>query len=256
MQQVHVVIDRPMGSRHPEYPELVYPVNYGFIPGLKAGDGEDQDVYVLGVQEPLQAFDGEIIAIIHRKNDCEDKWVAAPRWTRFTREEIRQATQFAEQYYKSDIELLNEPFAFLPTDDLRTDEIFLRLTKTVQGDPEKDWVPAYHFDICLPDGAKAGVCDLRIGHSRRLYYGGNIGYRVEEPYRSHHYAAKACRLLFRLAGRHGLGYVIITCNPANAASSRTCQLAGCELLETAELPPEHDLYRMGDRQEMIYRAWV
>ena len=49
---VTVVVDRPLGSRHPEHPDLVYPVNYGFIPGILAGDGEEQDAYILGVEQP------------------------------------------------------------------------------------------------------------------------------------------------------------------------------------------------------------
>ena len=253
MRTVRVVIDRPLGSRHPEHPDIVYPVNYGYIPSLPAGDGEDQDVYVLGVQEPLKAFEGEIIAIIRRKDDDEDKWVAAPRWTRFTREEIKKATDFVERYFESSIELLNPPFESLPVNDLKTGEITLRLREIMQGDPEKEWVPGYRFDICLPDGTKAGVCDLRIGHSTRVYYGGNIGYAVDENYRGHHYAAKACRLLLQLARAHDMEYLYITCNPGNRASARTIALAGGQYIETAYLPQEHDLYRRGERQAMIYR---
>lgn len=255
MKDVHVIIDRPLGSRHPGYPDMLYTVNYGYVPGIAAGDGEEQDAYVLGVDEPIDSFDGEVIAVIHRRDDNEDKWVAAPRWTRFTRDEIRRATEFVEQYYDSRIEMLNEPFDFLPEESLRlTDgEICLRLSHTVQGDPEKDWVPTYHFDVCLLNGAKIGVCDLRIGHSRRLYYGGNIGYRIEAPYRGHRYAAKACRLLFELARKHDLGYAIITCDPSNTASSRTCQLAGGRYLQTAALPADNDMYRDGKREVMVYR---
>lgn len=71
-----------------------------------------------------------------------------------------------------------------------------------------------------------GSCDLRIGHNENLYYGGNIGYRVEEAYRGNHYAGKACLLLFELARKHDLQYLIITCNPDNAASRKTCEYAG------------------------------
>ena len=72
---VTVVVDRPLGSRHPEYPELIYPVNYGFIPGFMAPDGEEQDAYILGVDEPLETFTGRLVAVIHRLDDVEDKWV-------------------------------------------------------------------------------------------------------------------------------------------------------------------------------------
>ncbi len=142
---------------------------------------------------------------------------------------------------------------FYPTDDLRDGEILLRLDRTCEAQPEKNWVPAYYFDICLPDGTKAGWCDLRIGHNDRLYIGGNIGYAVDESRRGHHYAAKACKLLFRQAGKHGLDYVIITCDPANRASARTCELAGGRYIETVPVPEDSDMYAKGEREVMIYR---
>ena len=142
---------------------------------------------------------------------------------------------------------------FYDCSDLRDEEIFLRLERTAEAIPEKNWVPAYHFEICLPDGTKIGRCDLRIGHNDKLRIGGNIGYGIDEAYRGHHYAAKACRLLFRQARKHDLGYVIITCAPTNIASSRTCQLAGGRYLETAPIPKDNEMYAEGKREVMIYR---
>ena len=95
------VIDRPMGTAHPRHPDMIYPVNYGYIPGLKAADGDDQDVYVLGVTEPLTAFTGELIAVIRRRNDVEDKWVLAPQGTSMMAEEIMAQVHFQEQYFDS-----------------------------------------------------------------------------------------------------------------------------------------------------------
>ena len=114
---------------------------------------------------------------------------------------------------------------FFNTDDLKTNEMMLRLVRTAEENPERKWVPAYYFAICLPDGTKIGDCDLRIGHNQNLYYGGNIGYAIDAAYRGHHYAGKACRLLFELAKKHELGYVIITCDPDNTASRKTCEYA-------------------------------
>lgn len=144
-------------------------------------------------------------------------------------------------------------FTFLNTDDLRDDEIWLRLREAAPADPVKRYVPAYKFDICLLDGTKVGVCDLRIGHTMGLFFGGNIGYGIEEAHRGHHYAARACRLLFHLAARHAMQYVYITCNPDNPASSRTCQRAGCTLVCTVPLPEDTELYQRGERNVMIYR---
>ena len=142
---------------------------------------------------------------------------------------------------------------FYPTEDLRDGEIMLRLTKTCDAQPEKRWVPAYYFDICLLDGTKIGYCDLRIGHNEKSYIGGNIGYGIDEPWRGHHYAAKACALLFRQARKHGMDYLIITCVPENAASSRTCQLAGGQYIETAAIPEDNEMYDEGKRWVMVYK---
>ena len=142
---------------------------------------------------------------------------------------------------------------FLDTSDLKDGEVYLRLDRTCDAQPEKRWLPAYYFDICLPDGTKIGYCDLRIGHNDKTYIGGNIGYGIDAPYRGHHYAAKACALLFRQARKHRMEYLIITCDPYNAASSRTCELAGGRYIETADIPEDNEMYAEGKRKVMIYR---
>lgn len=142
---------------------------------------------------------------------------------------------------------------FINTDFLKNDEITLILEKTVDGNPEKDWVPAYHFAICNNQGTKLGGCDLRIGHNDKLYYGGNIGYHIDEEYRGHHYAGKACFLLFELARKHNMDYLIITCNPDNYASRKTCEYAGGELLEIVELPEDNDMRNDGEFEKCIFK---
>lgn len=117
--------------------------------------------------------------------------------------------------------------AFLPTEDLYDNEIYLRLDRTAEENKEKGYVPAYYFTICLRDNSQEiGSCDLRIGYNDNTYYGGNIGYRIEESYRGNHYATKACRLLFKLAGEHGMKSLIITCDPQNIASARLVNVQG------------------------------
>ena len=98
-QIVTVIVDRPLGSCHPDYPDLLYPVNYGFIPGILAGDGEEQDAYILGIEEPVARFTGRVIAVIHRMDDVEDKWVVAPVGRSFTKEEIAEAVCFQERFF-------------------------------------------------------------------------------------------------------------------------------------------------------------
>lgn len=142
---------------------------------------------------------------------------------------------------------------FYSTDDLRNDEIFLRLEHTCDAQPEKRWLPAYYFNICLLDGTKVGHCDLRIGHNDKTYIGGNIGYGIDAAYRGHHYATKACELLFRQARKHQMDHIIITCDPANLASARTCELAGGQYLETVPIPEDNEMFAEGKRQVMIWR---
>ena len=100
---VKVTVDRPMGSYHPKHKDMYYPVNYGYIEGIMAPDGEEQDAYILGVNEPVKEFTGKIIAIIHRFDDVEEKWVVVPKDISFTKEEIMEQVKFQEQYFKSEI---------------------------------------------------------------------------------------------------------------------------------------------------------
>ena len=99
---VDVVIDRPIGSKHPKYGDI-YPVNYGHIKGIKAPDGENVDAYVLGTQKPLKKFKGRCIAVIHRIDDDDDKLVVVPEETDMADEEIRKVTDFQEKWFKSEI---------------------------------------------------------------------------------------------------------------------------------------------------------
>lgn len=143
---------------------------------------------------------------------------------------------------------------FLDTSFLVNDEIQLRLKKTTKAKPKKGLVPVYYFLICDKEGNEMGTCDLRIGHNRNLYYGGNIGYRIKEEYRGHHYAGKACLLLFELAKKHDLDYLIITCNPDNYASKKTCEFVGGELIEIVELPEDNDMrLQRGETEKCIYK---
>ena len=100
---VKVIIDRPLGTYHPKHKDLYYPINYGYIEGIIAPDGEEQDAYVLGVDVPVREFTGRIIAIIKRLDDVEEKWVVAPEDMTFTKEEIMKQTRFQEKYFKTEI---------------------------------------------------------------------------------------------------------------------------------------------------------
>ena len=102
---VTVKVDRPMGSYHPEHKDLYYPINYGYIEEIIAPDGEKQDAYLLGLDKPVQEYTGIIIAIIHRYDDVEEKWVVAPKGMMFTKAEIKEKTYFQEQYFESEVRM-------------------------------------------------------------------------------------------------------------------------------------------------------
>lgn len=104
---VTIGIDRPLGYVHKKKNySLTYPINYGYIPGVIGGDGEELDVYLIGVNEPVSEYTAKVIAIAHRNNDVEDKLIAAPENMSFTKEEIERAVHFQEQYYETEIEAL------------------------------------------------------------------------------------------------------------------------------------------------------
>ena len=106
-QTVEIRIDRPIGYVHKkEKYTLVYPLNYGYIPGVYGGDGEELDVYLLGVDEPAEAYTCRIIGAAYRKNDCEDKLIAAPVGKQFTAEEAYARIRFQEQWYDTEVRML------------------------------------------------------------------------------------------------------------------------------------------------------
>ncbi len=101
-QEVLVKIDRPLASKHPKH-GFIYLVNYGYIPNTISGDGEELDVYVLGVFEPVTEFRGKVIAIIHRLNDNDDKLVVVPNSKNYSDDAIRALTEFQERFFESEI---------------------------------------------------------------------------------------------------------------------------------------------------------
>lgn len=103
--KVKVKVDRPMGSCHPKHKDIYYPINYGYIEGVIAPDGEEQDVYLIGIDEQIDEYTGRIIAIVHRNDDVEEKWVVAPENMTFTLEEIKEQIYFQEQYFDSEIRM-------------------------------------------------------------------------------------------------------------------------------------------------------
>ena len=104
---VTVTVDRPYGSFHPLYPDVEYPLNYGYVEDVLSGDGEYQDAYIYGPQEPVDQYTGTVIAIIYRRDDTETKWVVT-RETSWTKEDVIQAVAFQEQYFDTRFVWLND----------------------------------------------------------------------------------------------------------------------------------------------------
>ncbi len=103
---VTVTVDRKLGSTHPEHKEIRYELNYGYVQEIFAADNDWQDAYIYGVDTPVEFFEGEVVAVIRRLNDAEDKWVVAAKGTRLSRDEVRRATYFIERFFETEIECL------------------------------------------------------------------------------------------------------------------------------------------------------
>ena len=125
-------------------------------------------------------------------------------------------------------------------------------------------VAQYHFWMRLrepwwghpasPPIRIVGGIGLRISSKPmiEMYYG-HLGYHVYPAARGRCYAARACRLLFPLARRHGFKSLWITCNPENIASRRTCELLGAKLIEVVPVPVDEMLYARGETHKCRYR---
>jgi inorganic pyrophosphatase len=99
-KDVTIRIDRPVGSRHPQF-GFSYLVNYGSVPGIIGSAGVELDAYLLGVFEPVTSYAGKCIAIIHRVTENDDKLIVVPNGSDFTNDQIRALTEFQERFFRS-----------------------------------------------------------------------------------------------------------------------------------------------------------
>ncbi len=72
-----VTLDRPQGSAHPHYPDIRYPLDYGYAEGTSTNDGDGVDVFV---GSGATGLTGAILTHDRRKGDCEVKllWNCTP----------------------------------------------------------------------------------------------------------------------------------------------------------------------------------
>lgn len=104
---INITFDRPLGSVHPRHADIVYPVNYGFVPGTKAGDGMEIDVYYLSADKPLKEASAICIGYVRRLDDNEDKLIATAGEIP-TIDEVEKQLEFQEKWFKHEIILTTE----------------------------------------------------------------------------------------------------------------------------------------------------
>jgi len=218
--------------------ELFDASGYGKIPGATAAELKD----FIRVSNKW-----------HNDNNTEPSAAFTPEFidgfiTKIADEYIRWKIHQEIAYYNS-LPVVFDDFIDVP--GLTDGEIELCCYRKRPAIPEKKWVPAYDFEI-RRDGGRVGEINLRIGYTDGLYYGGQIGYGVDEQYRGHGYAEKACRLLAPVIRAHGMKKVLITNEHTNIASRRTCEKLGAKFIRKAPLPGWHDLYQAGERFVNIF----
>lgn len=126
---VTVTVNRPSGSKHPKYPDIVYPINYGYVKDIKAKDDEPQKAYVIGTKRPVSKFTGKIIAMIKRETDNEDIWVVAPISKKFYKPQIMEYLNFRDEYSENDFVCLYEKSCGAVVYTLKNNQICYLLIK-------------------------------------------------------------------------------------------------------------------------------
>ena len=133
------------------------------------------------------------------------------------------------------------------------DEIMLMLSAEIVENREIGVTDGFTFHIYeRKPRRKVGYVSLRLGESPQLYYLGHIGYRIEEPYRGHGYAARACQMIIPLMQELQLSSICITANPDNIPSRKTCERIGCELESIVKIPEKYRFVCSGDTDKCRY----
>jgi hypothetical protein len=123
-----------------------------------------------------------------------------------------------------------------PPDTLSFGQVSLRFVRVIPGDPLRDFVPAYHFRIEVADGSDTGHVNFRVGDTEHVRVcAGHIGFEIEERFRGHGYAFKACRAIAPFV-RSIYEAVTITCDPDNLASIRTIERLEAEFMDEVQFP--------------------
>ena len=116
-------------------------------------------------------------------------------------------------------------------------------------------VPTYQYKMIHAETAvELGRINLRIASTPHIeLYAGHVGYGVHEDHRGHHYAARSLRLLMPVALQNSINPLWVTCDPENAASRRTLELAGGCLIEIVDVPRDCIIFRNGHPRKCRYK---
>ena len=132
-------------------------------------------------------------------------------------------------------------------------EMDLVLSNEDVSDWESGILDGYTFNIYQKNTRNyMGYVSLRMGESPALYYLGHIGYRIEEKYRGHGYAARACALILPFIQQLGFHSLVITTNVENIASRKTCEHLSCTLERIAPVPEKYQPICMGAKWKCRY----
>src|SRR5689334_15893513 len=66
-----VVVERARGTPHPRFPEMIYPLDYGYLAGTSSGDGNDLDLWV--GSRAKRDLDAIVCTVDLAKSDAEVK---------------------------------------------------------------------------------------------------------------------------------------------------------------------------------------
>lgn len=140
---------------------------------------------------------------------------------------------------------------FLDMPVLRDGELSIQIRKCVPENPKEQWLPMYIYSIRIDD-APVGEISLRVGYNEQVYFGGNIGFAVDEAYRGNGYAPRACKLIFEVARAHQMPMLAISNEYRNTGSMRVCEKLGMRYMRTVELPEHNDMRTKNHLYENIY----
>ncbi len=144
---------------------------------------------------------------------------------------------------------------FYPSTLYQGPRIFLKEKYHLKSEDTYDKVEVIVYTIHLKENYhKIGEIDLRLTMNDFMYYYGHLGYHILEKYRGNHYASEACTIIKLLAKeKYDMSELIVTCNPDNYASIKTIERVGGIFIEHVGVPKDHELYRLGEKEKLVYR---